>query len=156
MWLVLAFSALGLLIGNLVGLSATSVVTPLLGLLFAFGGSSVIAFLHKLRVDDRKVAAQAIFAISVACVIGVYMGVLVNQYRVLSPKDRRWPPLGSAAGNKGDSTQIGRWMYDPYVRSAIGKKADEIDARYRNGELSAPAAYDSLYSAVKQAADSAP
>jgi len=165
MWLILAFSALGLLIGNLVGLSATSIVTPLLGLLFAFGGSSIIAFLHKLSGDDRKAAAQAVLAISLACLVGVYSGVLINQYRVLTPKARRWPVAVSASSKsvRGDeSVPSGEksngatgndpllWTYERYVRSAIGKKADEIDVRYRNHEITSAVAYDSLYAAVQR------
>src|SRR5688500_11854820 len=97
MWLIVAFSMLGLLVGNLVGLSATSVVTPLLGLLFAFAGSSVIAFLHKLTQQDRKVASYAMTALSVACLVGIYSGVLVNEYRLLTPKHRRWQQVDTAA-----------------------------------------------------------
>lgn len=70
MWIVIGFAALGFLIGNLVGLTAHSVVTSVLTLIFAFTGGSIIAFLGKLTLDDRRVAGQAICCLSLCCVLG--------------------------------------------------------------------------------------
>lgn len=151
MWLIVAFAALGLLIGNLVGLSDTPVVSPLLGLVFAFAGGSVIAFLHKLTESDRKAASQALLALSVSCLIGVYGGVTVNEYRLLTPEDRRWPAIDTARATRDSASALVR--APGYLRSAISRRLDEIDARYQNRELTAVEAYDSLHAAIRSLAE---
>lgn len=85
MWIVLGFLALGFLIGNIVGMTAQSVVTSLLGLLFAFAGGSVLSLMHKLDVADRKAAGQAILSLSLSCLLGLYIGIVVSERRLLSP-----------------------------------------------------------------------
>jgi len=67
MWVIVGRFLLGLLVGNLVGMTAESVATPLLGLLFAFIAGSVIALLGKLPPEDRRLAGQCIAALSLGC-----------------------------------------------------------------------------------------
>jgi hypothetical protein len=86
MWIPLGFGALGFLIGNLVGLSSTPIVKQVVGLLFAFAGGSVLAFIRKLKAQDRKTAGAAIFALSLACTLGLYIGVLTKTHHLLSPQ----------------------------------------------------------------------
>jgi hypothetical protein len=151
MWLVLAFSALGLLIGNLVGLSTTPIVASLLGLLFAFAGGSVIAFLHKLTPPDRTAAGQALLALSVGSLIGLYAGIAVSEYRLLSPAHRRVaaPPNAGTGTTRAERAPDALFGSSGYVRNEIARKADEIDARYQNGELTAEAAFRELYRFIK-------
>ena len=50
------FLTMGLFVGNLTGLSATSVVSQMIGIFFALAGGSIIALLKKLEKEERKVA----------------------------------------------------------------------------------------------------
>jgi len=67
MWMILGFGALGFLVGNLAGISSAQIVKTLLGMLFAFGGGSIIAFLKGINAHDRKVAGASVFAFCIAC-----------------------------------------------------------------------------------------
>lgn len=138
MWLVFAFAMLGLLIGTLVSLTAESVVKPLLGLLFASMGGSVIALLSKLRPEDRKAASQAIAALSIACLIGIYSGIIVTQHRLLSPRSESTGPEGTLKRSE--------IVKDRYLRAAIVKKATAIDIRYKQHQMTLKQAYEELYS----------
>jgi len=84
-WMAAGFGGLGLLIGNLVGLTSESLVGRIISLLFVFIGGSLLAFLRKLDVHDRKTAGASLLALSLASIVGVYMGILMTEYRWLSP-----------------------------------------------------------------------
>jgi hypothetical protein len=132
---VLAFVCLGFLIGNLVGLSAESALAVIVPLLFAFGGGSAVAFLHKLGPAERTRSAGAVVALSIGCLIGVYVGIVVSERQALSPSKRRLAREATTADLK-------------YLRSADIEKVNEIDQRYKGGALSAAEAYERLYSLV--------
>lgn len=147
MWLAFAFAMLGLLIGTLVGLTSESVVQTLLGLLFALMGGSVIALLGKLSPEDRKTASQAIASLSIACLIGIYSGIIVNQYRLLSPRvDSNKPKVPS-------TVEISK---ETYIRSATIDKANAIDIRYHKKLITAEQAYEEMYSLAREPAGEEP
>lgn len=130
---ILAFAALGFLIGNLVGMTAESVVGAILPLLFAFGGGSAIGFFHKLGAKSRHAASAAILAISVACLIGVYVGIAVSEHQWLTPHDRKQVrSTASIAESK-------------YLRSYLASEADQIDQLKSSGAMTAEQAYQALY-----------
>jgi hypothetical protein len=101
-WLTLGFAGMGLLIGNLVGLTSEKVVTPVIGLLFSFIGASILTVLHKLTHADRMAAGKAILALSVSCLVGVYGGVLVSEHHLLTPKDAANATVGDRYLRKGE------------------------------------------------------
>ncbi len=136
-----AFLMLGFLVGNLVGLTAESVVSVLIPLLFAFGGGSAIGFFHKLDSASRQVASKAIFAFSVACLIGIYIGILVSEHQLLTPKSRQ---EARADASISDSK---------YLRSYVISKADQIDQLKATGALTPEEAYEALYSLVSEKED---
>lgn len=147
MWILIAFGALGFLIGNIAGMTASSVSTSLLSLLFAFGGGSVIALIQKLDKEHRKLAAQAIFALSVACFIGLYTGILVSEWQLLSPRN----------GEQTDSPQVlgglEREAIDSrkyYLRTQMVDPARAIDTQYKTGLLTCEDAYEQLYALVEK------
>ena len=143
MWLAFAFAMLGLLIGTLVGLTSESVVQTLIGLLFALMGGSVIAFLGKMSSEDRKAASQAIASLSIACLIGIYSGIIVTQYRLLSPRlDSNKPTVTARA-------EISKETYK-YLRSAKTDKANAIDIRYKQHLITLEQAYEEMYSLAKE------
>ena len=50
----------------------------LIGLLFAFAGSSAVGFMHKLDKESRSDAATALMSLSIACLIGLHAGIFVG------------------------------------------------------------------------------
>jgi len=64
MWYFMAFATLGFLIGQLAGMTASSVTSTLLGLLFAFGGgtASIVAQTDALRqrVANRELTKESV------------------------------------------------------------------------------------------------
>lgn len=129
--MILGFAALGLLIGNLVGLTSESVVASTIGLLFSAVGGSVILFLHKLQQGDRRLAGQLILALALSTLIGIFTGIYVTEHRVLSPDYAR----NSPSDNK-------------YLRSSAASEVAEIDLKYNEHAITAAQAYDQLRALV--------
>jgi hypothetical protein len=148
MWIVIGLGALGFLIGNLVGLTAHSVVTAVLSLIFAFAGGSIIAFLGKVAPDDRKLAGQAICALSFACVVGLYGGITVSEWHVLSPKIFR-PAASMPAVSKAPPTNVPASLANKYLDSNAVSAIDSIDLLYRRKLITAGEAYEKLYDTVR-------
>lgn len=135
--LSLAFLMLGFLIGNLVGLTAQSVVTALLPLLLAFGGGSAVGFLKKLGPDERTSASKAVVALSLSCLIGTYCGILVSEHQWLTPQEVRQARLTQSIAET------------KYLRAYATSEVAQIDQLYRAGRLSPEQAYDQLYQLLK-------
>jgi hypothetical protein len=141
MWIVIGFAALGLLIGNLVGLTSESAVNPLLSLLFVFVGGSVLGFLHKLDSNDRAIAGGSVLSLSVCCLVGVYFAIWTNQHRWLSPT-----PASSTQANPSQTDQS-------YLRSASMIEADLIDRQKEQGAIGLDEAYAQMYRLVRKYTD---
>ena len=131
MWLIVGFSALGLLLGNLVGMTSESVVGQLVGLLFVFVGGSVFALLRKLNDNDRGLAGKLLMGVSLGTLIGVYAGIAVNEFRLLSPRT-------IAAIERGESV-------NKYVRSGSLQASGGIDIKRAKGLLTIDDAYAQMY-----------
>ena len=117
--------------GHLAGLSSGSVTSSLLGLIFAFGGGSAIAFQRNLDEQERSTAGKAIFALAASCLVGVYSGIFVTERQLLSPAST---PERTVA--RSDLT---------YLRANIGRAADVIDQQLANNEMTPNEAYRSLF-----------
>lgn len=151
MSVIIGLFLLGLLVGNLTGLSAQSVVTPLMGLLFAFVGGSVIAFLGKLPATDRRLAGQCVIALSLGCLIGTYAGIVVTEYQLLSPKGGQVVAARKTVAGphspKDDQVAAAReTAADPhhYVRSQVFGAAAAIHLQYAQNHISIEEAYRQL------------
>ncbi len=142
MWTILAFIALGYLIGNLVGLTAESVTGGVLGLLFAFGSGSAIAFIRKLDPTERVLASKAILALSLSCLLGVYTGIFVTEYQLLTPDKQVASKRVSVSERK-------------YLRESIVSSAHSIDQRYANKQIELEEAYNEMYQLVQEMESSA-
>ncbi len=154
MWLSFAFAMLGLLIGTLVGLTSENVVQSLIALLFALMGGSVIALLGKLSTEDRKAASQAIASLSIACLVGIYSGIIVTQYHLLSPRvDSKASQVTSKTGSGSPVTSRAEISNERYVRSAITDKANAIDIKYKGNLISLDQAYEEMYLLAKKSAE---
>jgi hypothetical protein len=159
--IVVAFACLGFLIGNLVGLSAESALSVVVPLLFAFGGGSAVAFLHKLELSDRRLAAAAVVALSLSCLIGAYTGILVSEHQALSPSKRALDNrtgASSARTTEPNKMILSRSDLDnrtsivdrKYLRSTDIGEIQLIDQRYKVGEITAQQAYEEIYKLVSQ------
>lgn len=78
-----AFLALGFLVGNVTGLSASPIAMALIPAIFTLAGGSVLAFLSNVAEPERKIAAKAILAFSLGCLSGVYFGIVVTTHQLL-------------------------------------------------------------------------
>lgn len=134
---IFAFACLGFLIGNLVGLSAESTLSVVLPLLFAFGGGSALAFLHKLQPSDRRLAAAAVAALSLSCLLGTYGGIMVSEYQILSP-------------TRGDPVSSSAVVDRKYLRTVDISVVQLIDQRYKAAEYTAERAYEEIYRLVSE------
>jgi hypothetical protein len=135
---IAAVVCLGFLIGNLVGLSATSALTIILPLLFALAGGSGIAFLHKLAPSERKLASAAVLGLSLSCLVGLYFGMTVSERQWLSPRERR----GSSETKRVSVADR------KYLRTVDFDSVTWIDVHYQDHRLSADQAYQQLYRLV--------
>jgi hypothetical protein len=169
MWISLGFFTMGLLVGNLAGLSATSVVSQIIGLFFALAGGSVIAFLKGLEKEEQKMAGQAMLSASAGALLGIYVGVLVVQFRLLSPSYARVPVsmpavLPAQGGNRPPSSrspdaqrpvsapQAPVAQGGPYLRGStlvgIVENSNAIHTMYLRGGYSAKEAYEKTYELI--------
>lgn len=141
--IIVAFVCLGFLVGNLVGFSSGSTLGVLIPLLFSFAGGSAVAFLPKLNVDTRRLAAAAVIALSLSCLTGVYFGIFVSERKLLSPVNIRNAAFASyAKDSKLENLK--------YLRAQEIKEVDFIDEKFRGGDLTAEQAYEQLYKEVKK------
>lgn len=129
--MTLAFFALGFLVGNVTGLSASPIATALVPALFALAGGSVLAFLKGLSAEDRQLAGRAIIGFSVGCLAGLYLAIIVTSKQLLGP--------GGPAGER-----------EPYLRSSEQSAATRIDQRVRQGDISREEGYNQLLSEIKK------
>ena len=88
MWHFMAFATLGFLIGQLAGMTASSVTSTLLGLLFAFGGgtASIVARTDALR---QRVANRELTKESVAVDLAQAMDAVAERANQILAKAKR-------------------------------------------------------------------
>lgn len=135
---LLAFLALGFLIGNVVGLTAESVGSVLIPVVFTFGGGSAVALAAKLDPDARKVAYRSVLAVSSSCLVGIYVSVAISEYQFLTPLKSRAERLqGPPADRK-------------YLRSASIEDAHRIDQLRAQDLLTTVEAYEQMYLLVQK------
>ena len=137
MLFAISYGCLGMLIGNMVGLSADSLVKIVISVVFAFSGGSVLVFLHKLSVDEQRMAAIGITTLSIFCLLGIYIGILQAEYRIFTPQSAR---------SFGELT---RSIERKYLRSSEIKNIFIIDTKYRQRQISAEVAYDQLFKVIE-------
>ena len=130
MLIAFAFASLGFLIGNMVGMTSSSVVSSLIPLLFAFGGGSAIAFIQKLEIDARKLASIAITCLSLSCLAGIYSGILMTEYHILSPENQN-----RTSQSREEST---------YLRAGTTSLVNFIDSQIAKGNITVAEGYEQL------------
>lgn len=152
MWLILGFTSLGLLVGTLIGLTSESVVTSVIGLLFALLGGSLLALLKQLSTDDRRTAGQALAALSLACLLGTYSGIVISEHQLLTPAEVRRARLGlvpNKYASESGAPARPTIEQNKYVRKGVAPEIQFIDTQYRRQRLTAEHAYDQLYQVLQ-------
>jgi hypothetical protein len=145
MWMHLGFFTMGLFVGNLVGLSATSLVSQLIGLFFALAGGSVIAFLKGLEKAEQKIAGQALFCASAGALLGVYLSVLAIQFRLLTPRiPAAHRPVATQPAAQTSSVEPG-FVLPASDLNGIIEESNAIHRLYRQETYSLEEAYDKTY-----------
>ena len=133
--LTAAFAVLGLLVGTLLAFSAQSLAQAVLAALFAFFGGSILQIMATRTRAFQLAAALATLALSLGTIAGIYSGVYVNEYQLLSPIDHR--------GNEGTgNAALGSRKY---LRENLLKQADEIDSKRRSGAITLEDAYEQMF-----------
>jgi hypothetical protein len=102
----LAFLAVGMLSGTLLGFSDEKLAQGFLAALFTLFGGSLIALLRKLTVVDQIKAAGGLGAIAAGTLIGVYSSIYVNEYQLLTPPELRHPQHVLEASSPVPNVQI--------------------------------------------------
>lgn len=116
------FAGLGVLVGILAGLSTAQLTTTLLGLLFGFGGGSIIALVQKLDAEAKKAAGLALLTFSLAATAGILGGLTIRLNDLL-----RTRPL--------ESTTQGLQSRTDYMKGATAQAVDFLQAQVMRGEL---------------------
>lgn len=91
-WFLIGQSFFGILIGFMVGLSISPVVSTVLGLMFAFIGGSIIVLIKGRTEDELAFIGKSITALSLFIMLGVVIGIIARTYDVLEPDDTQHPP----------------------------------------------------------------
>ena len=131
MWICLGMGSIGLLVGSLVGMSSDHLSRVLLGLLFGLIGGSIAASLRKIPVSDRRLAGAALFALSLGCLIGVYSGILVSQYQLLTPVSER-PWIKAAESPTSCNNESDTAVNLSYLRGRVEQAVPAILDAYKD------------------------
>lgn len=132
MLIAISFLVLGLLIGTLTALTAESVVSTLLPLIFTFAGGSAIAFGSTLKKEVLNLASVAILTLSIGALSGIYSGVYIFEHKLLTPENKR--------ESRSET---------PYLRNLKIEKINIIDHQKRSGVLTTEEAYQEILNIMK-------
>lgn len=102
----IAFVSLGFLVGNIAGMSASPVAATVIASVFTLAGGSALALFQKLQEADIKRASQSIAAFSVSCLFGLYVGILVTEYQLLSPTNQQSETQSATADTRWDKKYV--------------------------------------------------
>ena len=117
--LPLAFAALGFLVGNLTGLSASPIAAALVPALFTLVGGSFIAFFPKTPEHDRRLAAQLIL-VFFSCMFGRHLlGNCYHFLRVTRGNRHRYRPLFEREMHFGPLSMRASGKRPPVLRSCV-------------------------------------
>jgi len=133
MWI--SYAILGFLVGNITGLSASPIASVLIPSLFTLGGGSLIGLFSKLDKSHRDLTARCLAAFGLACLAGLYGGILINSHHVLGSPPfavvQAAEPAGDA-GNKSADIVTG----NSYLRGQSGNEVQVVRQLVDSGKLS--------------------
>ncbi len=131
-FIVIGFTSLGILIGSIAGLSSADLTLTLFGLLFAFAGGSVIAFMGKIPKSNISLAGIALCSFSLAAVIALYIGLFVKVNEILFVK-----PTQTISGGHESSkpTPSNNTAVQQGYRGVLRSDADQSPEEYLKDEV---------------------
>lgn len=139
MWLFLAYSIFGLLIGNLVGLTSDKVTNSLISLVFTFAGSTALILSQKMKDDIKIQINKAISYFALFCIIGVYTGIIVSEYQLLTPEEIKKIRQENKEVSRASNT---------YLQGIPVETINLIDIQVQNKELTYEQGYEKLYNII--------
>src|SRR5271166_1458010 len=149
-----SYGSLGLLVGLITGMTATSVVGSLLGLLFAFIGGSAIALQGKLTTQQQQEVYTAISSLCICCIVGIFAGIAASEWQIVSPSVWERKPSQAAAGQSPTAKDEAGKVQGPknkeklerryYLKGNPIAKIDEIDTRLRQKLITEKEAYEEI------------
>lgn len=83
-WLYIGQALFGLVIGFMVGLSVSPVVSTIIGLMFAFVGGSIIVLIKGRSDDELEVTGKSITAMSLLMMLGLVAGIIFRANNLLT------------------------------------------------------------------------
>jgi predicted PurR-regulated permease PerM len=144
-WACAAFASIGLLTGLLTGMTSSSVVTAVLGLVFALLGGSIVAFVQKLTVAQQDIAVKCLLFLSLFCTLGVFCGIVITEHQLLSPTNQ--PLLRT---NKEKESNPKTFDERKYLKEFLMDPAVNIDSKRRDGSMSADDAAKELFQLIQK------
>ena len=76
------------------------------------------------------------FSLALACLLGVYSGILISEHQLLSPPEQKVASRSSIESRK-------------YIRENLYPLAQTIDQHKANGQITLEEAYEQLYELIE-------
>jgi len=124
-------------VGNITGLTSSSISNALLAGVFTFIGGSLVVFQTKLSEIQIKFSLHVIAAFSIATLFGIYSGIYVSENQLLTPLDVRQ--------NADDNKNFDR----KYLRENVSGEIQKIENEVASGRKSFQEAFDELINLLK-------
>jgi hypothetical protein len=126
---VIGYVSLGLLVGILTGLTSSSIATTILASIFTLAGGSIAHLLQKSDAQ-RKLIGSVLTGFALSCLLGVFVGIYAKVNRIL------------------DVAPSASIEHVDYLKAVDLKEVNEINVRYKGGDLKADEAYERLWNAI--------
>jgi mannitol-specific phosphotransferase system IIBC component len=125
MFVVLGFTSLGLLVGSIAGLSSADLTLTLFGLVFAFAGGSVIAFMGKMPKPSIVLASIALASFCLAAVMALYVGLFMKVNEILFTTPKQIISAGKQSSQKPPPNDtVAQQGYRTLMRARTGEKLE--------------------------------
>ena len=122
-FVVFGFASLGLLIGSIAGLSSADLTITLFGLLFAFAGGSIIAFMGKIPKSSIGLASIALTSFCLAAIISLYVGLFIKVNETLFVRNEQITSSNPESSKTiVHNNKVTRQSYQDLMRASEGQK----------------------------------
>ena len=116
------FSSLGMLVGNLIGLSTDSLSSVLLPALLTLVGAGGFGFLSKLAESERAIAMTSAASFCIACLVGIYSSVWLTEHRIFTPPNSYGTPIKERKVLRGDEIQRTCALFSRYDKGLLSSE----------------------------------
>ena len=137
--LALGYAALGLLVGILAGLSSSEIAAALMAAVFTFAGGAATLLLKEEHITQKRLGT-ILLSFAPLCLAGLFTGIVIKENRLLTNVGRVERLAALKLVEPGE----------PYLKGVSMNKLHAINTRFRNGDLTAQAAYEELWKIVTE------